>query len=269
MTAAALGIVAVFGSIHLGWAGAAVATQEMPAAKPLQPSIEIAVTNSTEPEPSHADNQKASVEHMLLGNYHLDKGDYQAAQAEYTRALEYDPKSWVAYLLRAYLFQLQGKNALAIKDLDKTIEFNPTVEAHVMRGVAYAFSGNDDAALEDYVTAVRIDPAYGSTYKQRAYIHLRRGRFAEAEADIQQAMRLLPEDLEVQHSFGDVLYYGGKIEAAKRQWEKTCAIADAEITIDWQQRLTAIGRYKGQVDGKCGRELIDAFSACARDKCQF
>ena len=185
--------------------------------------------------------------------------------------MEYDPKSWVAFLLRAYLYQLQSKNAPAIKDLDKTIELNPTVEAHVMRGVAYAFSGDAAAALKDYVTAVRIDPGYGSTYKQRAYIYLRRGKFAEAEAeaDIQEAMRLLPGDLEVQHSFGDVLYYGGKIQAAKRQWEKTCAIADVEMTSDWQQRLAAIGRYSGPVDGKCDRELINIFTACARDRCQL
>ncbi len=268
MGAAALGIIAVLGSIQLGWASAA-ANQEVHAAKPLEPAMEIAVTNSTEPGSSHADNLRASVEHMLRGNYHLDNGDYEAALAEYTRALDYDPKSWVAFLLRAYLYQLQSKNALAIKDLDKTIDLNPTVEAHVMRGVAYAFSGDDDAALSDYETAVRIDPAYGSTYKQRAYIYLRRGKFAEAEADIQEAMRLLPDDLEVQHSFGDVLYYGGKIQAAKRQWEKTCAIADVEMTSDWQQRLAAIGRYNGPVDGKCGRELIDVFTTCARDRCQF
>lgn len=268
MAAAALGIVAVFGSIQLGWAGLAV-SQEVRRLNPADSVIEIAVANSTEPEHSHADNLRASAEHMLRGNYHLDNGDYEAALAEYTRALDYDPKSWVAFLLRAYLYQLQSKNALAIKDLDKTIELNPTVEAHVMRGVAYAFSGDDDAALKDYVTAVRIDPGYGSIYKQRAYIYLRRGKFSEAEADIQEAMRLLPDDLEVQHSFGDVLYYGGKIQAAKRQWEKTCTIADVEMTSDWQQRLAAIGRYSGPVDGKCDRELIDVFTDCARDRCQF
>ncbi|WP_337660073.1 tetratricopeptide repeat protein [Anderseniella sp. Alg231-50] len=252
----------------MGWAGLA-AGPELHGLKPAGSVVEVAVTNSTEPEPSLADDLRTSAEHVLRGNYHMDNGNYNAALAEYTRALEYDPKSWVAFLLRAYLYQLQGKNALAIKDLDKTIEFNPTVEAHVMRGVAYAFSGDDDAALKDYVTAVHMDPAYGSTYKQRAYIYLRRGRFAEAEADIQEAMRLLPDDLEVQHSFGDVLYYGGKIQAAKRQWEKTCAIADVEMTSDWQQRLAAIGRYKGPVDGQCDSELIEVFSACARDKCQF
>ena len=268
MSAAALGIVAVFGSMQLGWAGVETSRQ-VRGLNPAASVIEVAVTNSTEPEPSQADNLRASVEHMLRGNYHLDNGNYQAALAEYTRALDYDPKSWVAFLLRAYLYQLQSKNALAIKDLDRTIELNPTVEAHVMRGVAYAFSGDDDAALKDYVTAVRIDPAYGSTYKQRAYIYLRRGKFAEAEADIKEAMRLLPDDLEVQHSFGDVLYYGGKIQAAKRRWEKTCAIADVEMTSDWQQRLAAIGRYNGTVDGKCDGELIDVFTACARDRCQF
>ena len=165
--------------------------------------------------------------------------------------------------------QLQKKNRLAIDDLDKSIALNPTVEAHVMRGVAYAFSGDDGAALKDYVTAIAIDPEYGSTYKQRAYIYLRQGNFAGAERDIQKAIRLLPDDLEVQHSLGDVMYYGGKTDAAERQWEKMCSVADAKITRDWQKRLAEVGRYHGSVDGDCDRELIDAFAACARIKCQF
>ncbi len=268
MIPAAIGIVGVFAIMQVGWADLA-ADHEAHAANAAASLIEIAVANSTQPEQSHADDLKASAEHMLRGNFYLDNGDYEAALAEYTRALEYDPKSWVAFLLRAYLYQIQNENRLAISDLDKTIELNPTVEAHVMRGVAYAFSGDDDAALKDYVTAARIDPGYGNIYKQRAYIYLRRGKFAQAEADIQTAIRLLPGDLEVQHSFGDVLYYGGKVRAARRQWEKTCSIADAAMTRDWQQRLAAIARYKGPVDGKCDRELIEIFAACARDRCQF
>ncbi len=92
MSAAALGIVAVFGIMQLGWAGMA-ANQEAHEARLLEPAIEIAVTNSTEPDPTHADNLKASVEHMLRGNYHLDNGDHEAALAEYNRALDYDPNS--------------------------------------------------------------------------------------------------------------------------------------------------------------------------------
>lgn len=268
MTPAALGIVAVFGSIQLGWVSLAT-DHNAHALKPAGSVIEIAVTNATEPGTLREDDLRTSAKHMLRGNHYLDNGNFDAALAEYTRALDLDPRSWVAYLLRAYLYQLQGKNLLAIKDLDKTIELNPTVEAHVMRGVAYAFSGDDETALKDYVTAVRIDPGYGSTYKQRAYIYLRRGKFAEAETDIREAMRLLPNDLEVQHSFGDVLYYGGKTKAAERQWQKTCSIADAEMTRDWQQRLTAAGRYHGPVDGKCDQQLIEVFATCARDKCQF
>ena len=41
------------------------------------------------------------------------------------------------------------------------------------------------------------------------------------------------------------------------------------MTRDWQQRLAAIARYDGPVDGKCDRELIEVFAACARDRCQF
>ncbi len=169
MIPAALGMVVVFASMQVGWVSRA-ADHQAGGAKTAASLIEIAVTNSTEPKASHADDLRASAEHMLRGNFHLENGDYEAALAEYTKALKYDPKSWVAFLLRAYLYQVQNEHHLAISDLDKTIELNPTVEAHVMRGVAYAFSGDDEAALKDYVTAVRIDPGYGNIYKQRAYI---------------------------------------------------------------------------------------------------
>ena len=56
MSAAALGIVAIWGTMQLGGADAA-AIEEIQAAKPLEPAIEIAVTNSAEPEPSHAENR--------------------------------------------------------------------------------------------------------------------------------------------------------------------------------------------------------------------
>jgi len=48
-----------------------------------------------------------------------------------------------------------------------------------------------------------------------------------------------------------------------------CSVADAKITKNWQKRLAEAGRYHGTVDGDCDRELIEAFAACARLKCQF
>jgi len=48
MSAAALGIVAVFGSMQLGWAGAET-SQQVRGLNPAASVIEVAVTNSTEP----------------------------------------------------------------------------------------------------------------------------------------------------------------------------------------------------------------------------
>ena len=268
MNSAALGIAAVLAGIQSGWSNLHVGS-DVQGVRSVGPVISVTFSRSPESDTSHKDNHEVAEEHMSYGIYYLDNGNYSAAHAEFTRALGLDPKSWLAYLLRAYLYQLQRKNRLAIQDLDRSIELNPTVEAHVMRGVAYAFSGDDDAALKDYVAATGIDPDYGSTYKQRAYIYLRRGNFAEAESDIKEAIRLLPNDLEVQHSFGDVLYYAGKRDAAIRQWQEMCSNADASMTRDWQRRLITAGRYHGAVDGNCDHELIDAFAACARNKCQF
>lgn len=268
MISTVLSIFAVFGSMQPGWMNPD-AGRDVRCVRAGGLDTVVTVSSSTDAGTSQTDDAESAAEHLTLGSHHLDNGNYDAALDEFTRALDRDPNSWVAYLLRAYLYQLQKKYRLAIDDLDKSIELNPTVEAHVMRGVAYAFSGDDAAALKDYVVAAGIDPDYGSTYKQRAYIYLRQGNFARAESDIQEAVRLLPDDLEVQHSFGDVLFYAGKMDAAERQWKKMCAIADAKTTMNWQKRLAATGNYHGSIDGDCDRELIDAFAACARNKCQF
>jgi len=268
MISAVLSIVSVFGSMQPGWINLD-AGRDIRCVRSGNIVIEVTVSDSADSGTSQTDDLESAAEHMSRGSRHLDNGNYDAALAEYTLALDRDPNSWVAFLLRAYLYQLQKEYRLAIDDLDKSIELNPTVEAHVMRGVAYAFSGDDAAALKDYVVAVGIDPDYGSTYKQRAYIYLRQGNFAGAEADIQEATRLLPDDLEVQHSVGDVLFYAGKMDVAERQWKKMCAVADAKITMNWQRRLAATGHYHGSIDGDCDRELIEAFAACARSRCQF
>ena len=97
-------------------------------------------------------------------------------------------------------------------------------EAHVMRGVAYAFSGGDETAS---------------------------GR-SGGSAQFRRRSVLWRKDPGCKAAMGESL-----------------RVADVQMTSDWQQRLAAIGRYNGPVDGNCDRELIDVFTACARDRCQF
>ena len=161
-------------------------------------------------------------------------------------------------------------NRPALNESSFAVErFSGGAEFYLYRGVDHAFSGNDEAALEDYEAALRINPNYGLVYKQRAYIHLRRNEFAKAEADLHLALCFHPEYSEIQHSLGDVFYYAGKTVLAYSQWEETCDLAPGYDVRDWKERLAEINRFEGPLDGKCTKQLMDAFAKCAQDRCQF
>ena len=214
--------------------------------------------------------KKIARRHMLQGKLHFHAGNYTSAIDQYSLAIEHQPGFYQSYILRGDAYFKSKQYLPAIGDYTAAINFQPdNVRGYIKRGSVYAFSGDDQSALQDYTAAIRRNPEYGVTYKQRAYIHLRRRHFAKAEADMRRALKYLPGDSEIRHSLGDVFYYSGRVEEAKRQWHETCVQAGARVTRSWQKRLSAVGRYSGPINGKCSNDLVNSFATCAKDKCQF
>ncbi len=166
------------------------------------------------------------------------------------------------------------KDAVTISsEAIKTLEGNNLDQglgiAYFIRGLANAFSANDDLAFADYQTALNLNPGLTFIYAKRAYIFMRQHKYSDAEADIRRALEADPTDIETQHSLGDVYYYSGRPDAAVKHWRETCALADTVQIADWQKRLSEINRYDGKASGRCDQALIDAFAKCARERCQF
>jgi hypothetical protein len=97
--------------------------------------------------------------HLNQGVSLYESGKYEEAVAEYTKAIELDPKLAAAYYNRglAYFKMKQYDSALA--DFNKTLELNPkSSTAWVGRGISLEGLGKYKEALEAYNKALELDP---------------------------------------------------------------------------------------------------------------
>lgn len=89
-----------------------------------------------------------------------------------------DPKSAGAYYNQGVARLEKGEYDAAISDLTKAIKMRPRFgRAHFYRGRAYFRKGEHDKALPDLTEAIELDPALAVAYGERAVIHFIRKEY--------------------------------------------------------------------------------------------
>ena len=85
------------------------------------------------------------------------KGQNDQAIADFTKAIEINPRFAYAYYNRGNAYGEKGQHDKAISDYNKAIEINPRyAEAHSNRGVAYDAKGNMKKACSDWKRACEL-----------------------------------------------------------------------------------------------------------------
>ena len=111
--------------------------------------------------------------------------------ADFTRAIELDPKSAKAYFARGLAYLVLEQFDKAIADYTKAIELDPKLAlAYNNRGGAYWVLKQYDKAINDYTKAIEIDPKSAEAYGNRGFVYLKVGKKKEAEADFAKAKML-------------------------------------------------------------------------------
>jgi tetratricopeptide (TPR) repeat protein len=127
----------------------------------------------------------------LRGVAFARQGNYQAALAEFTRAIRRDPTCVDAFWNRALVCAALGNLGPAASDLAKVVEIRPTdVEAYLRQARLHAAISKHDEAIADLAKALEIDPQCAEAYFQRSLIHYARGAYEEALADARQLQGL-------------------------------------------------------------------------------
>jgi tetratricopeptide (TPR) repeat protein len=130
---------------------------------------------------------------LILGdaNYGIN---LDQALADYSKAIELDPKFGAAYSSRGRVYHEKGDLDEALADYCKAIELDPNFEAtFVVRGGVYHEKGDLDEALADYSKAIELDSKYAVAYTNRGGVYYEKGNFDEALADYSKVIELDPK----------------------------------------------------------------------------
>ena len=95
------------------------------------------------------------------GKSYRERGRYDEALADFTRAIELNPDDDSAIASRGETYRLSGRYDEALADFNRAIELNPDYAwAIASRGETYRDMGRYDEALADFNRAIELDPDY-------------------------------------------------------------------------------------------------------------
>jgi tetratricopeptide (TPR) repeat protein len=172
-------------------------------------------------------NPKCAVCLTNRGNVDSDLKRPGDAIADYNRAIAADPKYALAYANRGHLFASQDKNDDALKDLAIAINLdraNP--EPYYTRAMVYRAKRNFAAAipdLNDYIDRMAgNDQFLADAYLNRAIAYAMTNKPDQAEKDVSRAIELAPDYVDA-YKTRAVIYRDAKKMAEAEADEKKAA----------------------------------------------
>lgn len=129
-------------------------------------------------------------------------------------------------------FHVKGITAKAIPIYAKSIRVKPTAEAHAFLGWAYSAHHRYDLAIQECLTAIKIDPDFGNSYNDIGSYYVSQGRLDESIEWFEKAK--LATRYESRHfpymNLGRVFAAKGMNWRAIREFEGALAIEPTEAS---------------------------------------
>ena len=136
---------------------------------------------------------KNAVVFFNRGLAYSNKRDTDRAIADYSEAIRLDPKYSFALNNRGILYSNKRDYDKALADYSEAIQTNPyNVQAFNNRGLAYFNKHDFDRAIADYSEAIRINPNYALAFVNRGNAYGQKPDYDKAIADYSEAIRLDP-----------------------------------------------------------------------------
>jgi tetratricopeptide (TPR) repeat protein len=145
---------------------------------------------------------------LIAGYVHARNGQHREAVADYTRALERDPKMALGYENRGYMYNDLREPAKAVKDFQTALQLQPDYgEAHL--GLAYADLQlhRPKPALNQLDVAQKILGKSHALHLARAEAYRQEQDFLRAEPEYRMALQETPDDLNTQLAYADTLFH--------------------------------------------------------------
>ena len=129
------------------------------------------------------------------GNELFGQRQYEAAIAEFTKAIAANPNQAAYYENRGFAYIPLERAAEAINDFTKALELAPKdVRGYVGRAQAYTLHKDFDQAVADFDKAIELAPDEPSTYRLRGFADLGKNDYTAALQDFSKAIEKNPQD---------------------------------------------------------------------------
>ncbi len=163
---------------------------------------------------------------QYLSMDYLNRGVWSGkAIANYTRAIEIDPKFAWAYFKLGVAWYKQHELDKAIANYTRAIEVDPKfANAYFKRGVALEGKDKLDEAMADYTRAIEIDPKFAQAYYNRGVILEVKGKLDEAMADYAMAIEFDSKFAEAYNNHGAAWADKGYLDKAIADMAKAAAL---------------------------------------------
>jgi tetratricopeptide (TPR) repeat protein len=167
----------------------------------------------------------------LAADIERDAGHFQAARSLYSRALaRLGPNppgnAWAPYYGRAIAEDKLNDWPAAEADLHRALALQPG-QPFVLNYLGYsdALHGVHLAQAQAMIEqALQVDPNEGAIIDSLGYVLLRRGKIAEAMKVQIRAVQAAPDDAEVNAHLADIFAAAGDRLAARNQWARALAL---------------------------------------------
>jgi eukaryotic-like serine/threonine-protein kinase len=197
--------------------------------------------------------------HASLAHIHLEfDHDWEAAEREYRRAIELNPKNSIAHHWYGGFLSAMGRHdeALAQAESARTLDpLAPIIQTWV--GLKYYFAGRYESAIAEFSKALQLDRDFAPAYWHMGWAYEQAGRFDEGIAAAERAAAQDSGSLLYPASLAHAYAKAGKREQARATLARLMreaakrhvsayhvavvhiALGETQAGLDWLERALA------------------------------
>ena len=171
--------------------------------------------------------------------------DWPAAEREYKRAIELTPSYATAHQWYGELLVVFGRNQEAMVEMDRAQQLDPL--SPIMNSekgmMLFRLTGRDDLALEQLQKALEIDPTFPHLHWHLGTVYLWTGKLQQAGMEFQKAEALAPSFTVYKGGVGHVYARQNRTREARRILEELGELSKTRY-VSWVDRAsiyTALG----------------------------
>jgi tetratricopeptide (TPR) repeat protein len=176
------------------------------------------------------------------------------ALANFRKAVEYEPKNILAYLMMAGVYvEMKHDDDAAIEILKRLIEANrDSAEGHLALANLYQRKKDDAEAINYLLKAIKLNAKYLQAHLNLAAIYKTQQNYPEAVKHLSSAIEIAPTDMMPYKELAKVYEDQGKTEDAVLYYEEALKRLNANNAYVKNLYLGRIARLRGRYDEAIG-----------------